>query len=128
MAPRSCEHTKRLSNMEYVQVVNGGELISDIQGETEQVVRGVFVAARALVPCVLFLDECDAFSPPREGMASGIAMGNLQGATGAAMQALGELMHEFDVLDKLRGDAAYALLSCFCLCSCSVVLFCCNKP
>jgi SpoVK/Ycf46/Vps4 family AAA+-type ATPase len=90
-------------------------LISNIQGDTAKIVHGVFVAARALVPCVLFLDECDAFCPPREGNASGMGMGNLQGASGAALQALAVLLEEFDELDHLRGDAACAPLPHVCL-------------
>jgi SpoVK/Ycf46/Vps4 family AAA+-type ATPase len=94
----------------HAQVVYGGELTSDIVGDTEKVVRGIFTAAKALVPCVLLLDECDRFSPPREGMASGFSMGSAQGASGVAMIALGTLMQEMDALDDLRGDAAYATL------------------
>lgn len=79
-----------------------------MKGESELSVRGVFLAAKALTPCVLFLDECDAFAPPREGMASGVAMGSSQGASGASARALGTLMHEMDALGDLVGDAAYA--------------------
>lgn len=95
----------------HVQVVNGAELNSNIKYESEQAVRGVFVAARALVPSVLLLDECDTFAPARQGMASGISTGSSQGASGAGMRVLGTLMHEMDELGELMGDAAYALFS-----------------
>lgn len=92
----------------WIQVVNGGELRTNIKGQSELTVKGVFVAAKALAPCVLFLDECDHFAPAREGMASGIAMGGSQGASGAGLRVLGTLMQEMDALQDLKGDAAYA--------------------
>ena len=91
-----------------VQVVNGGELRTNIKGQSELTVKGVFVAAKALAPCVLFLDECDHFAPAREGMASELAMGGAQGASGAGLRVLGTLMQEMDALQDLKGDAACA--------------------
>lgn len=46
-------------------MVNGPELLSEVQGESEAAVRSLFLAARALAPAVIFLDEVEAFAPAR---------------------------------------------------------------
>lgn len=39
-------------------------------GESEASLRGIFAAARALSPSVVFIDEVDALAPAREGAVS----------------------------------------------------------
>lgn len=42
------------------------ELVSGMSGESEKKVRDLFEEARALAPCLLFIDEIDAVTPKRE--------------------------------------------------------------
>eukprot|EP00892_Ulva_mutabilis_P001769 jgi/Ulvmu1/11593/UM079_0037.1 len=53
-----------------LMVVNGPELMTAVLGESEAGVRAIYVAARALAPTVVFIDEVDAFAPARSGMAA----------------------------------------------------------
>lgn len=47
-------------------VINGPDLVSEYFGESESGLRGIFAAARALAPCIIFIDEIDALAPSRE--------------------------------------------------------------
>ncbi|ODQ54226.1 AAA-domain-containing protein [Saitoella complicata NRRL Y-17804] len=47
-------------NMSAVEVVSG------MSGESEKKLRDVFEEAKALAPCIMFLDEIDAITPKRE--------------------------------------------------------------
>lgn len=47
-------------------VVNGPDLVSEYYGESESGLKGIFAAARALAPSILFIDELDALAPSRE--------------------------------------------------------------
>lgn len=47
-------------------VVNGPDIVSEFLGESEAGLGGVFAAARALAPSVIFIDELDAIAPSRE--------------------------------------------------------------
>ncbi|KAA0194875.1 hypothetical protein HAZT_HAZT008438 [Hyalella azteca] len=45
--------------------VNGPELLSMYQGESERAVREVFARAASVAPCVIFFDEFDSLCPRR---------------------------------------------------------------
>eukprot|EP00798_Chlamydomonas_sp_ICE-L_P012935 gene12935-5971_t len=47
-------------------VVNGPDIVSEFYGESEAALKGIFAAARALSPSVIFIDEIDAVAPSRE--------------------------------------------------------------
>jgi SpoVK/Ycf46/Vps4 family AAA+-type ATPase len=76
-----------------VQVVNGPEMLSEFLGESEAAIQGLFVAARALAPTVLFLDEVDAIAPAREGMA---ARGGGEQTSEVAARVLSTLLTEME--------------------------------
>mmetsp|Transcript_9348 Transcript_9348/g.28123 ORF Transcript_9348/g.28123 Transcript_9348/m.28123 type:complete len:1086 (-) Transcript_9348:370-3627(-) len=48
-------------------LLNGSDVVSEAVGESEQGLRGVFAAARAAAPSVIFLDEADSVAPARTG-------------------------------------------------------------
>ncbi|GAX79006.1 hypothetical protein CEUSTIGMA_g6446.t1 [Chlamydomonas eustigma] len=48
-------------------LINGPDIVSEYCGESEAGLRGVFAAARALAPSVIFIDEVDALAPARGG-------------------------------------------------------------
>ena len=78
-----------------VQVVNGPEMLSEFLGESEASMQALFIAARAVVPTVLFLDEVDAIAPAREGMATGTSSGGGE-ASEAATRVLSVLLTELE--------------------------------
>ena len=47
--------------------INGPELYSAFQGETEERLRSVFDQAKRRSPCIVVLDELDALCPKRDG-------------------------------------------------------------
>ena len=51
--------------------LSGADVYSPYVGESERAVRGVFAAARAALPCVIFLDEIDALVGRRGGASGG---------------------------------------------------------
>lgn len=51
-------------------MINGPELMTAILGESEAGVQAIYIAARAIAPTVVFIDEVDAFAPARSGMSS----------------------------------------------------------
>ena len=46
-------------------VVNGPDVVSENLGESESQLRGIFTAARALAPSLIFIDEIDSIAPSR---------------------------------------------------------------
>ncbi|DBA80088.1 TPA: hypothetical protein ACH3X2_007576 [Trebouxia sp. C0005] len=46
-------------------VINGPDIVSEFYGESEASVQGIFTAAHALAPSVIFIDELDALAPAR---------------------------------------------------------------
>ena len=50
--------------------VDGPELLSMYQGESERAVRGVFARAAVAAPCVIFFDEFDSLCPKRSKTSS----------------------------------------------------------
>ena len=45
--------------------VNGPEIASKWQGETEKAVRQIFKRAKQMAPCIIFFDEIDSIAPKR---------------------------------------------------------------
>jgi SpoVK/Ycf46/Vps4 family AAA+-type ATPase len=68
-------------------------MLSEFLGESEAAMRGLFVAAHAVAPTVLFLDEIDTVAPAREGMS---ARGGGEQASGAASRVLSVLLTEME--------------------------------
>lgn len=42
------------------------ELVAGVSGESEERIRELFEKAIAAAPCILFIDEIDAITPPRQ--------------------------------------------------------------
>ena len=62
-------------------------------GESEAGLKGVFAAARALAPSVIFIDEVDALAPSREGGGGGgMSAGEGGGMSGRIVTVLLTLM------------------------------------
>ncbi|OBA21886.1 AAA-domain-containing protein [Metschnikowia bicuspidata var. bicuspidata NRRL YB-4993] len=47
--------------------VSAPSVVSGMSGESEKKLRDIFEEARALAPCIVFLDEIDAITPKRDG-------------------------------------------------------------
>lgn len=75
-------------------MVNGPELLSEFVGDSEACMHALFIAARALAPCILFFDEIDALAPARTGM----AVGSNVSASDTSARVLGTLLVEMDGL------------------------------
>jgi SpoVK/Ycf46/Vps4 family AAA+-type ATPase len=78
--------------------VKGPELLSKWVGESERAVRGLFRAARAAAPCVVFFDELDALGAARGGEGEG---GGGGGSSGAAARVVSQLLVELDGAEPL---------------------------
>ena len=78
---------------------NGAELFSAFLGESERILRQLFARARALQPCVLFLDEIDAIVGRRslEGGSDGAEAGGVQ------QRVLSTVLNELDGIDSGEG-------------------------
>ncbi len=74
-------------------VLNGPDVLAAAAGESEAGLRGVFAAARAAAPAVIFLDEVDALAPARGGASGGAGAGG-----GAAARLVAALAGEMDAL------------------------------
>ncbi|KAL0025898.1 hypothetical protein WJX77_000494 [Trebouxia sp. C0004] len=48
-------------------VINGPDVVSELYGESEASLQGIFTAAHALAPSVIFIDELDVLAPARGG-------------------------------------------------------------
>lgn len=93
------------------QVVNGPELMTAVLGESEAAVKATYIAARAIAPTVVFIDEVDAFAPARSGMA---ATGGGD-ASGTASRVLATLLIE------MQGGASGSATECDpCLYACFI--------
>lgn len=84
-------------------VINGPDVVSEYFGESESGIKGVFAAARALAPSVIFIDEVDAIAPARDGP-SGTSRGN-----NASSRLVTTLLTE---MDHLQGMALLFITSC----------------
>ena len=76
--------------------VKGPELLSKYVGDSERSIREIFQKARHSAPCLLFLDEIDAFLPTR----------GLAGATSgdrASDRVIGQFLAEMDGVETLSG-------------------------
>jgi len=75
-----------------VLAYSGAELTSMWAGESVQLVRRMFQAARAAAPCVLFIDELDGLTPSRGSAQDGASSG-----AGHDLRArLGEFLQQFE--------------------------------
>jgi transitional endoplasmic reticulum ATPase len=80
----------------FVQL-KASDVFSKWYGESERLLREAFAKARALVPCVLFLDQVDALAPKR-AMSSAAA----QDESGVGARVLSTLLNELDGIDSRR--------------------------
>ena len=109
-------------------VVNGPDLVSGRVGGGEAGVRGVFAAARAAAPAILFFDEVDALAPAGGGQAgrfggeggSGGSSGTGSGgapaaaasaAAGAAARLAAALATELDALSSAPNPPRVVVLA-----------------
>ncbi|MGK7903425.1 MAG: AAA family ATPase [Hormoscilla sp.] len=67
--------------------VSGSELLSRWVGASEQAVRELFIKARQVAPCVIFIDEIDTVAPAR---------GSHMGDSGVGDRVVGQLLAELD--------------------------------
>jgi SpoVK/Ycf46/Vps4 family AAA+-type ATPase len=58
-------------------LLNGPDIVSEFYGESEVGIKGVFAAAKACAPSIIFIDEIDAIAPSREDGNTGHAAGRL---------------------------------------------------
>ncbi|KAJ3171644.1 hypothetical protein HDU88_007724 [Geranomyces variabilis] len=82
------------SPMNYISV-KGSEIYSKYLGESENMVRKLFAAARRLAPCLLFLDELDAIGTRREW--------SDDGGSGVNERVLSTLLNEMDGVQERKG-------------------------
>lgn len=82
-------------------VINGPDIVSEYLGESESCLKGIFVAARALAPAVIFIDEIDALAPSRGGSA-----GQGSSHSPVSVRLVTTLLKE---LDALKGHAVVVL-------------------
>ncbi len=73
-------------------------ILSSLLGQAEKNLRGIFRAARANRPCVLFIDEIDGLVSRRDASAAGGGSG-----TGVGDRLLATLLTEMDGIDKCEG-------------------------
>lgn len=82
-------------------VVNGPDVMSEYYGESEAGLQGVFAAARALAPSVIFIDEIDALAPSRQG--SGYAQSG--GGSDTSSRVVTTLLTLMDGVSGAQGDS-----------------------
>ncbi|PRW20261.1 Spermatogenesis-associated [Chlorella sorokiniana] len=80
-------------------VINGPEVVSEYFGESEAGLRGIFAAAAALQPSVVFIDELDALAPARGGGPGG---GKASSGGGSSARMVATLLTEMDALGAAR--------------------------
>ncbi|MBI4340582.1 MAG: CDC48 family AAA ATPase [Chloroflexi bacterium] len=73
--------------------VKGPELLSMWVGESERAIREVFKKAKQTSPCIVFLDEIDAWALPRGAGAD----------SHVAQRVMSQLLTELDGIEELRG-------------------------
>ncbi|GAB4331459.1 MAG: CDC48 family AAA ATPase [Promethearchaeota archaeon] len=73
--------------------VKGPEFLSKWVGESEKAVRETFRKARAVAPCIIFLDEIDAIAPVR---------GSGFGSSQVTERVISQLLTEMDGLEELK--------------------------
>lgn len=88
--------------------IDGAEMYSCYVGESESLLRKVFVEARSKAPCILFLDEMDALVGSRSigdrgGGVSGSSNGNPSGKDVVQERILSTLLNEMDGIEPLQG-------------------------
>ncbi|KAI0238755.1 hypothetical protein L0F63_005548 [Massospora cicadina] len=89
LAQAVANHTHRHLGHHFLHV-KGPSLFSKYFGGTEAAVRDLFLAARTLAPCTLFLDELDALGPKRGWGSQG------DGAGDVSARVLSTLLNELD--------------------------------
>lgn len=90
-------------------MINGPELMTSILGESEAGVQAIYIAARAIAPTVVFIDEVDAFAPARSGMSS-TGGGSASDTSG---RVLSTLLVEMQGTPSTAGQSQpYAAIAC----------------
>ncbi|KAK9807627.1 hypothetical protein WJX72_004612 [[Myrmecia] bisecta] len=86
-------------------VLNGPDVVSAYYGESEDGLLGVFAAARAAAPSIIFIDEIDALAPAREsgGGGSGSGLGHVGAAADMGARIVTTLL---TAMDGFLGDAS----------------------
>lgn len=82
-------------------VINGPDIVSEYLGESESCLKGIFAAAKALAPAVIFIDEIDALAPSRGGSA-----GQGSSQSPVSVRLVTTLLKE---LDSVKGFAVVVL-------------------
>lgn len=72
--------------------IKGPELLNKYVGESERAVRSLFNRAKVASPCLIFLDEIDAFAPIRDGCENH-----------AAERVVNQLLTELDGFETRQG-------------------------
>ncbi|KAK9825828.1 hypothetical protein WJX81_000622 [Elliptochloris bilobata] len=86
-------------------VLNGPDVVSEFYGASEAGLLGVFAAARAAAPAVIFIDELDALAPARGGSAADGAGGVGAGASAGGDMAARVVTTLLTALDGLNGTS-----------------------
>ena len=79
--------------------VRGSEFYSKWLGESEERVRHIFVVARQVAPCVIFIDQLDAIAPVR---------GPETGTTAVTQRVISQLQAELDTIGPYDGIVVIA--------------------
>jgi transitional endoplasmic reticulum ATPase len=79
------------SNLNFISI-KGPELLSKYVGESERAVRELFVRARQVAPCIVFLDEVDALVPKR----------GLHDSSPVTDRVVSQLLTEIDGVEVLK--------------------------
>ena len=79
------------SNLNFISI-KGPELLSKYVGELERAVRELFVRARQVAPCIVFLDEVDALVPKR----------GLHDSSPVTDRVVSQLLTEIDGVEVLK--------------------------
>jgi transitional endoplasmic reticulum ATPase len=79
------------SNLNFISI-KGPELLSKYVGESERAVRELFMRARQVAPCIVFLDEVDALVPKR----------GLRDSSPVTDRVVSQLLTEIDGVEVLK--------------------------
>ncbi|GMH36902.1 hypothetical protein BSKO_04775 [Bryopsis sp. KO-2023] len=95
----ACEAARRCGARMFV--INGPDIMSEFLGGSEAALSGVFSAAEAFGPSIVFIDEVDALMPARGSGAGGLASSSGAGMSNRLVTTLLTLMDGMKVSDGL---------------------------